>query len=363
MKNFDSINLGQAVWILLGIAIGVVIVIGLTTYIGAFLFAIFLYFATRPLYHRLNAALDHPNLTVTLTVLAVVLPLLLVVGYAVIVALQELDQFLATHSLDGIRAYLQPYLGLARERQFQRLWDILVTNPGQPPNPAARRLFRRVLGRVPTVAGLVFAVLTQLFLVSIFLFYFLRDDHKVRDWFFESVDYDRRAVEFVAKVSDDLETVFFGNLAIIAVSGSVAVLTYYALNLVVPGGVVVAIPVLLGLLTGIATLVPLVGMKAVYVPYTALLLATTGTTETPLWHPFVFFVVTLVVVDTIPDFFVRSWLAARSGVHMGLVLLGYALGTLAFGWSGLFLGPIIVVLTVHFGHLIFPRLAGDLSSD
>lgn len=363
MGQFDRLEFGQAVWILLGIAIGSVIVVGLTTYIGAFLFALFLYFATRPLYHRLNAALDHPNLAVTLTVLVVVFPLLLVAGYAVIIALQELNQFLTTHPLDGIRAYLQPYLGLVRERQFQRLWELLVTNPEQPLPPEARRVIRRVLGRVSTIAGLVFAVLTQLFLVSIFLFYFLRDDYKVRDWFFESVDHDKRVVEFVAKVSNDLETVFFGNLAIIAVSGGIAVFTYYALNFVAPGGRVVSIPVLLGLLTGIATLIPLVGMKIVYIPYTALLLGTTATTETPLWHPLAFFLVTLVLVDTIPDFFIRSWLAARSGVHMGLVLLGYALGTLAFGWSGLFLGPIIVVLTVHFGHSIFPRLVSDLSAD
>lgn len=363
MKYFDGLSPGQAIWVLLGIAIAAVIVIGLTTYIGAFLFAVFLYFATRPLYHRLNEYLDHPNVAVTLTLLAVVFPMLIVVGYALLVSFQELNQFLSTHSLDAVRSYLQPYLGLVRAGRLRRLWDLLVTSPGQPLSPAARRILERILGRVRTIAALVFAVLSQLFLMSIFLFYFLRDDHKVRDWFFESIDHDERVVEFVTNVSDDLETVFFGNLAIIAVSGSIATVTYYALNAVAPGGDVVTIPVLLGLLTGIATLIPLVGMKAVYIPYTALLLGTTATTETPLWHPLVFFLVTLIVVDTVPDFFIRSYLAAWSGVHLGLVLLGYVLGTLAFGWSGLFLGPIIVVLAVHFGHSIFPRLASNLSPD
>lgn len=60
------------------------------------------------------------------------------------------------------------------------------------------------------------------------------------------------------------------------------------------------------------------------------------------------------------NFFARSYLSARSGVHMGPVLLGYFLGTLAFGWYGLFLGPIVVVLAIHFAHMIFPTLVSDL---
>lgn len=137
--------------------------------------------------------------------------------------------------------------------------------------------------------------------------------------------------------------------------------TYYGLNFVVPGGPVVVIPILLGLLTGIATLVPIVGMKLVYVPYTLYLVGLALVGSVPVLHPVAFFVAVFVVVDTIPDFFIRSYLAARSGVHMGLVLLGYALGTMAFGWTGFFLGPLVVVLAVHFGRLIVPDLADRVS--
>ena len=48
---------------------------------------------------------------------------------------------------------------------------------------------------------------------------------------------------------------------------------------------------------------------------------------------------------------------------MGLVLLGYVLGVMAFGWYGLFLGPLVVV-AVHFAHPIFPtrdQTLADLS--
>ncbi|WP_232687353.1 AI-2E family transporter [Halobacterium zhouii] len=346
------------VWLLFGIAVAFVVGTALYTFLGSLLFAVFLYYATRPLYRRLDEYIDHPDVTVTLTLLAVVLPLLAVVVYASFVALQELNQFLATHSIQGYRSFFQPYLALVREGHFQQLWDSLVTNPGQPLSPAARAAFQRAFGGLLTVAGLLFTVLTRLFLMSVFLFYLLRDDYKLRRWFYDSVNYDERVVSYTSNVDDDLETVFFGNLAIIVASAAIAVVTYYLLNFVA-GGTVVGIPVLLGLLIGIGTMIPIVGMKIVYVPYGLFLVALAATTPTPLWHPVAFFVVTFFVVDTIPDFFVRSFLSARGNLHVGLILLGYVLGVMAFGWMGLFLGPLVVVVMVHFARSIFPWLVEE----
>lgn len=178
MEAFSDRDAGLAIWLLLGLLIAAVIALAIFEYLGALLFAVFLYYATRPLYRRLNEYIDHPDLTVTLTLLAVVLPLLLVVSYAVVMAFQELEQFLAMHDLGQYRTYLQPYLSLVREGRLRQLWDTLVTNPNKPLNPAARR----VLGRVRTVLGLAITILSYLFLMSVFLFYLLRDDHKLSSW-------------------------------------------------------------------------------------------------------------------------------------------------------------------------------------
>lgn len=357
MDLLDGRDVGLTVWLLFGLVLAGVIALALFRYLGTFLFAVFLYYATRPLYRRLDEHLDHPNVAVAITLVAVALPIALVVAYAGFLALQELDQFLATHSLGHYRSYFQPYLSLAREGQLRRLWDALRTDSGQPLSPA----LERALGPVRNVLGLALIVLFRLFLMTVFLVYLLRDDRLLADWFYETVNYDRRIVDFASQVDDDLETVFFSNLAIIAVSAIIAGATYVGLNLVAPAGDVVTVPILLGLLTGIATLVPIVGMKLVYFPYAGYLgvLALLG--AVPIWYPVAFFVAVLIVVDTVPDFFIRSYLSARSGVHMGLILLGYVLGTMVFGWMGLFLGPLVVVLAVHFGHAILPDLASHVT--
>jgi hypothetical protein len=78
-----------------------------------------------------------------------------------------------------------------------------------------------------------------------------------------------------------------------------------------------------------------------------------------LWFPAVFFAVSLVVVDTIPDLVLRPYVSGRN-LHVGLVMLAYIFGPLLFGWYGIFLGPMILVLVVHFVRIVLPELvAGE----
>jgi len=81
--------------------------------------------------------------------------------------------------------------------------------------------------------------------------------------------------------------------------------------------------------------------------------------EGSLWFPVVFFLVTVVVVDdVIPDFFIRSYVS-KGELNMGLLLLTYVLGVVAFGWYGVFFAPIVLVVFIHFVRDILPVLLGS----
>jgi len=100
-------------------------------------------------------------------------------------------------------------------------------------------------------------------------------------------------------------------------------------------------------------------MKIVYVPYGLVLLGVALTTPKPLWHPIAFFALTFVVVDTIPDFFARSFLpraAASTWVSSSSATSSARSRSAGGGCSS---GPIVVVLTVHFGGDGLPGLASD----
>ena len=71
--------------------------------------------------------------------------------------------------------------------------------------------------------------------------------------------------------------------------------------------------------------------------------------------PVAFAVVTFLVVDAVPDIYVRAYVS-RGDINMGLMLLAYTLGVIVFGWYGLFFGPMVLVVFLHFARRVFPNL-------
>jgi predicted PurR-regulated permease PerM len=348
-------------WAIVGMFLVLLIAFVLWQFIAALMFAIFIYYPMRRVYRRLDAHLSYPDLTVTLTVGVLVLPVLLLIIYGLYIALRQLSQFVAMHDLRLIRSLLQPYLAFENVSahvdspgDFVR---VLIQHPQAILEPTSRGTVRKVFGRATTALGMLLSFLGSVFVMFLFLFYLLRDDHKIAQWFRNSVSDDSGVVEYLEAVDADLEALFFGNLLTIVATAGLAILTYYGLSLIAPPSLTYGYSVLLGALTGISMLIPVVGAKLVYFPFSAYLLYVALTNQqAPLWFPIIFFVIALVVVDTIPDFFIRSYLSARM-LHLGMVLLAFTLGVLVFGWAGLFLGPIILVLFLNFARDIFPEWA------
>lgn len=92
-------------------------------------------------------------------------------------------------------------------------------------------------------------------------FCLLRDDQKMSAWLRRTFAGGYGMVAFLEAVDDDLATISVGNHIIIGVTGAFAALVYYGLIRLAPPGTGVTVQVLLGLVTGIATLIPAVGMK------------------------------------------------------------------------------------------------------
>jgi predicted PurR-regulated permease PerM len=101
-------------------------------------------------------------------------------------------------------------------------------------------------------------------------------------------------------------------------------------------------------------------MKIVYVPVTILLAVEAAVTDpATLWVALVYGAVSLVIVDTIPDFLLRPYVSGRN-LHTGTVMFAYIIGPALFGWYGLFLGPLLLVVGVHFVRIVLPELvSGD----
>jgi predicted PurR-regulated permease PerM len=191
-------------------------------------------------------------------------------------------------------------------------------------------------------------------------FYLLRDDRQLADWVVSTADDERGVVAaFGTAVDRDLNAIFFGNILNAVLTGTIGVIAYTLLNVFAPASQV-AVPAagLVGLLAGVASIIPVVGMKLVYVPVALYMAAVTLLVDPQLlWFVVAFAAISFVVVDTIPDLVLRPYVSGRS-LHVGSVMIAYTFGPLLFGWYGIFLMPMLLVLVFHFGRIVLPELIG-----
>lgn len=346
-------NQSRTGWLALGIVLAATIAYVTMSFIGVVMIGLFLYYSTRPIYDRVQGRISGRTTAAAVALFLLALPALSLVGYSGIVAYRELRQVAGVQlpKLDGelFGAVVNPEMILQQEvgeylsmAQLGTVLDTLVS--------AANTL---------TSVGVA---LIQAFVVVAIAFYLLRDGPRLADWFLSMFDdEDGVLAEFLRAADQSLESVFFGNILNALMTGAIGAISFSLLNTVAPDGGAIPAAALTGLLTGVASLIPVVGMKLVYIPVSvyigAQLVTVTGTEN--LWFVGLFFAVALVVVDTIPDLVLRPYVSGRN-LHVGTLMLAYILGPLLFGWYGLFLMPVLLIFTIHFARIVLPELiAGE----
>ncbi|WP_135303006.1 AI-2E family transporter [Haloarcula amylovorans] len=343
---------GRAAWWVLGLFIAVLLAWVLTNYAGAFVLGLFLYYVTRPAHRRLRSRF-RPTIAAATSLLVLAVPVVLLVGYTMAVAAQELGNLAQTVDLGPLAGLIEPYLDVSAIVQDP---EVLLQNPDVI---SAGQLFATgALDYLPLIG----AALIDLFLALTVAYYLLRDGPRLSRWFrnmfgSESGVFD----EYVEKVDEDLGSVFFGNILNAFVVAIVGVVLYTVLNVFAPASGI-PYPALVGVLAGAASLIPVVGMKLVYIPVALGLFGRAVLNGEPLWFPTVFVVATVVIVDFIPDLLLRPYVSGRN-LHVGLVMIAYILGPMLFGWYGLFLGPLLLVVVFHFARLVVPTLTGSEESE
>jgi predicted PurR-regulated permease PerM len=325
-------------------------------YVATLILGLFVYYVTRPVFRRIHTRIHNRTLAVTASLVSIALPVLVLVGWTGIIAFQVLADFLAPETQAQVEAVVGPYLGLL-DVNGQNVVQSLVTDPlgflqtevGQ----IAAGAFQGLLASL----GVVASAGLRAFIVLVITFYLLRDDYRIAAWARRTFATEGGVVErYLVQVDDDLQTVFFGNILNALVTGLIAIVTYVVLNTFAPAIVRIPEPALVGLLVGVASLVPFVGIKLVTWPLGGYLLARSALQDpTTLWFPVVFFVLSFVVVDYIPDQLLRPYVSGRT-LHVGAVMLAYLFGPILFGWYGIFLGPFLLVLMFEFGRIVVPWL-------
>lgn len=166
---------------------------------------------------------------------------------------------------------------------------------------------------------------------------------------------DTTAYAYAIAVDEDLESVFFGNILFMVAMSIIAVGTYEVTNLLAPGTLHIPMVLVLGVLTGIASLIPIIVGKVIYIPIVAYL----GFQAVRSSGSFLFIagvlVVYFLILDILPQAFLQPYITGRQ-LDMLVLMFGYILGPILFGWYGFFLLPIVFVLMLEAIRIVLPEL-------
>ena len=354
----------RVVWVVFGLLLLLAGAGVLRRFTGPLLVGIFVYYGSRPLYRAIHEQVGHPTAAAAASLLCFAAPIVLLLGYTANIIFTELMTFLDEYDMGGVEEPAEPYITDLWPDVHEEVAQFDLSQPiafltSEEGLMTVQSLWDTILSSISIAAG----VAMNFLIVVVVAFYLLRDDHKLSGWLREHAKPGGCAREFAALVDEDLSAIFFGNLLNAFITGLFAVLVYTGLQLIAPVEANLSYPALIGLLAGLTSLIPIIGMKLVYLPvtgYITISILSTGETDL-LWFPVVFFIVSLVVVDTIPDLFLRPYVSGKN-IHIGLLILAYVMGPIVFGWYGLFLGPMLLVLIVHFANCALPSLLTSINN-
>ena len=347
-----TIDRRRAGWWLVGLALAVVVGLIVRTFVGTVVFGLFVYYAVRPIHRRLLGYADSRLGASVTTMIVAAVPLLVVMIYAAGLAARELVSVAGPELADVV---IQRAVG-----DSEAVVELI-----EDPTAALAQLdtlgqVGANLSAVVAAVGFLGSGLLRLSLALALAFFLLQDGGKIDEWFREEIaDGESVAYVYLRGVDADIETVYFGNVLTVVGVTVASVVVYNVYNALAPAAVSLPVPTLLALLTGLATFVPIVVGKLVYLPAGALLFVDAVRADASFLYPIAFLAVAFVLLDVVPQTFVRPYVSGRS-LHPGLVLFGYVMGAAYFGWYGLFLGPLVVVVTVQFLKQVLPDLVrGD----
>ncbi|MDB2225796.1 AI-2E family transporter [Halorubrum ezzemoulense] len=290
------------------------------------------------------------------TIAIFLLPFLFLLTYTLVLVVPEIQQ-LAGGDGPGA-AYLSALQsaqgsGLPSPLVGLEIGDLLGLSPEEVVailnDPAVQVWVEQTVATLTGSVGFIANAALHGFILLAGTYYMLTDGSRLVGWFLDNFDESGIVESYAVAVDDELSSILFGNILNAFVTGIIGILVFSGYNLVAPGAVNVPFAPLVGALTGAGSLIPVVGMKIVYLPVGAILAiaAVTSGQASAFGFVILFLVLAFVVVDTIPDFLIRPYVSGNR-THVGLLMFAYILGPIAFGFYGIFLGPILLVLLAEF---------------
>lgn len=355
MVNFNLDTLpprGRLGWWVFVILLALVAGFVAYSFVGMLVLGVFGYYATRPIYRRVSVMADSDGVITGLTLLVVFLPIFLLTLYAGFHLFHQAQQAFggATDS-----ALVTNYLGALPKAQQQQVLAAMQHPQQLVSNP--QKTIQTVLQSGLQVTSAVIGGIMLIALSVALAYFFLKNDDQLSSGLTQLFGgRDTTAYAYAVAVDEDLESVFFGNLLFVVGMTVIAAIAYWGTNLVAPAGLHIPMAFALAFLTGIASLIPIVVGKIVYLPVVGYLgIQAMNTNGDHLVFVGGVLVVYFLLLDMLPQTFLQPYITGRQ-LDMVMMMFAYLLGPILFGWYGFFLLPILFILILETIRIVLPEL-------
>ncbi|MEA2076273.1 MAG: AI-2E family transporter [Euryarchaeota archaeon] len=343
-------------WQILGLIAIALLAYMLFPFYDVLIYGIFIYYVARPIYRAFDRRSKYKGLGAFISLFFVVLPIVLISIYTLGIAYIELSKFLTQvdfEQMDYVNGIFKTFAGIATTIKLDDISTLI----------SQEDTWAFILTQATMFSGIFlkfFDILFKLFVMFAIAYYLLKDGTKLRVWIADTFLGGKPELtkKFFDGVDSALHRVYFGNILTAVLTVLIAAVTFWLLNLVAPPQLMIPYPILVAVLCGVGIFIPVVGMKLIWVPLGIYLLIQAylnGILFTDWWFLLLFLVVVSVVVDFAPDIVLRPYISGKH-VHAGAMLFAYIFGIAVFGFVGLFLGPMILVIATSFMKIVLPDL-------
>jgi predicted PurR-regulated permease PerM len=212
----------------------------------------------------------------------------------------------------------------------------------EPPSEIDFDRLSKTAGSLIVFLKVVGDLFFQVFIAIIISAIVLHKEKEIKESFQSIKSHEEKY--FILYVNEGLKAVVYSIYLTSFVTGIIASLVFIIFG--------VPFPVLLGILTGIVSIIPMLGAWLVLAPLVLYFIVIEGNAVFGVE----LLVASFVLIVTLPDYLVRPIIFSKTrNIDTMLILLGFLMGTLAFGPVGIIVGPLIMIALEGFATIFIFR--------
>jgi len=309
-------------------------------FLHAIFWAAILAFAFYPLYrnilNRFRVKRTLAALITTLIILLLITPPMILILFSLTEEAVELYQRASAYLTSGeLERFFENLKTTASTEWARQLWSRL--EPFRQNMVDALLAFTRRMGNLTAMQIIALSknlllLCFNFFLIIFLLFFFLRDGEQIYRFFYDLIPMEQKNKKTLAgKMNETFSAVIRGQLLTSIVQGTLAGLTFWILQL--------PIPLLIGFLTFLSSMIPVTGAATVWAPFAIYLFVTNEVTKAAILS-----VIGAFLISLSDNFLKPVLIGEKTKLPIFLLFLGMLGGLKIYGLTGVFLGPVILSL-------------------